>query len=79
MKGDQEQVKSCVFASELIQIYELIREVIRSEPDVQIYIEAANYLPVKGTQYFMINLNEQEIISEALPEEPEKSEANQED
>ena len=48
MQGNEDRAKSCVFANELLQIYELIRRVIRSQPDVQIYIEAANCLPTVG-------------------------------
>ena len=48
MHGNEDRAKSCVFANELLQIYELIRRVIRSQPDVQIYIEAANCLPIVG-------------------------------
>ena len=62
MQGDEDRVRRSVFANELKEVYELIRRVIRSEPDVDIYVAAANCLPVHGQAYFYVNMNEQEIV-----------------
>ena len=46
MNDDEGRVKSSVFANELLELYELARSVIRDQPEVEIYIAAANCLPV---------------------------------
>ena len=73
MQGDQDRVKSSVFANELKEAYELIRRVIRSEPDVDIYVAAANCLPIHGQEYFYMNMNAQEIVKkQEIVQEPEQ-------
>ena len=70
MQGDEDRVKGSVFANELLQIYKLIRRVIRSEPNVDIYIAAANCLPIHGDKYFFLSMDSQKIITERLPSVP---------
>lgn len=46
MDGDEEKVVRSVFANELLEIYELVRTVLRDEPSLDINVAVANCLPV---------------------------------
>ena len=45
MQGDSERVQSCIFANELLELYELVYKVLRSRPDEAMYVAAACCLP----------------------------------
>jgi len=48
MAHDEERVSRSLFANELLELYELVRTVLRSDPEVEIYIKTANCLPIHG-------------------------------
>ena len=59
MQGEESRVQNSIFACELLQIYELIRTVLRAaDPDDEINNAIAFCLPVHGQKYRYINLNE---------------------
>ena len=62
MDGDEVMVKNSLFARELIELYELIRTVLRAEPEVEINMATAYCLPVHGQKYFYLNINALEPI-----------------
>ena len=59
MLGSGTLVSESLFASELLELYDLVRSVLRSEPFVEMYVAAAACLPVHWQQYFWINFDAQ--------------------
>lgn len=62
MNGNEHRVKRSIFAGELLQIYELIRLILRADPEDEINNAIAKCLPVHGQKYSFINLNELVIV-----------------
>ena len=57
LNGEERIVKSSLFAGELMELYQLIRTVLRAEPEVEINIATANCLPVHSQRYLNLNIN----------------------
>ena len=57
MGGDNQLAQSSIFANELLEIYELCYHVLRSEPEVEIYMAVSGCLPINREKYFLLNFD----------------------